>query len=250
MILNYRVQLDQIVQKAFSIFKFVREGIGDYIFPKNCFGCRQEGEYLCSACFNKIEYLNDLVCFLCHRIDFKNGICPDCAQSSCIDQIVVATAYTDNFVGRQVEGLKYDFVEELSEPLAKILIEQINRQNLAETVRRSMIVPIPLHRKRLIERGFNQAEALAKLIAMKYDNQVEIRLLRRSKETAQQAKLSRSERRENVQGAFMVEARKTMPETVILIDDVLTTGATFMEAAKCLKSAGVSKVICLAVCHG
>src|SRR3990167_3054854 len=108
--LSNSARLESVFQKAFNIFKFVREEIGDYLFPKNCFGCCKEGEYLCSACFNKVEYLNDLSCFLCHRTDIKNGVCLDCARSSCIDQIAVATAYTDNFVGRLVEGLKYDFV--------------------------------------------------------------------------------------------------------------------------------------------
>ena len=245
-----RVSLEIVFRKAFNLVRFAREEICDYIFPKICFGCRQEGEYLCSACFDKIEYLNNFSCFLCHRPNFVSGICFDCSKSSGIDQIIVATVYSENFVGRLVEGMKYDFIEELAAPLANILIKQISRRGLKNSFSQSVLVPIPLHKKRLLERGFNQAEELAKLVALKYDIQVDNGLLRRSRHTAQQAKLSRAERLENMQGAFCVNPEIKLPNTVILIDDVLTTGTTFVEAAKCLKAAGVSKIICLAVCHG
>ena len=245
-----RVSLEIVFRKAFNSVKFAREEICDYIFPKICFGCREEVGYLCSACFDKIKYLTDFSCFLCHRPNVVSGICADCSKQSGIDQIVVATAYTENFVSSLVEGLKYTFIEELAAPLANILIKQISRRGLKNSFSQSVLVPIPLHKKRLLERGFNQAEELAKLVALKYDIQVDTRLIQRSRATAQQAKLSRAERLENMQGAFCVNPEIKLPNTVILIDDVLTTGTTFVEAAKCLKSAGVSKIICLAVCHG
>ena len=224
------------------------EQLLDYIFPRECFGCEKEGEYLCSACFCQIEYLGDDNCFLCGK-SAERGICAECRVASQIDQIVVATKYTGTIAGRMIESFKFNFVEDLAEKIADILVSKIDQGHLEDIFREASLVPIPLFKKRLLERGFNQSVKIAKQLSPKY-NSVVVPLLARVKETKQQARLSREERFQNVKDVFKVKELAVIPRRVILVDDVLTTGATFVSATKALKSAGVSEVICLAVCHG
>ncbi|NQT50087.1 ComF family protein [Candidatus Kuenenbacteria bacterium] len=226
------------------------ENLLDYIFPKECADCGKEGEYLCSSCFNKIGFIEKFPCFVCNNGDHEIGICPECSSKTGIDQIIVATTYTDNLVGQMVEDFKYNYIESLKHTLAKILNQQIQNRELAGVFWNNVLLPIPLHKKRLIERGFNQAEELAKVLSLKYNCILEDGLILRVKNTDQQAKLNRQERFENLKQAFQFNLKKPVPGKVILIDDVLTTGVTFAEAAQTLKQAGVQKVVCVAVCHG
>lgn len=222
----------------------------DYVFPKKCFGCGREGEYLCSACFDKIEYIQKFPCFICNQGEHDTGVCPPCAAETAIDRIIVATTYSHNVVGALVEALKYNYIDELARVLARILQRQIKNKQLATCFFNQVLSPIPLHRKRLAERGFNQALLLAKALAMPYNCQIETALFSRVKYTAQQAKLSRNDRLENMRDAITFNLNRVAPAEVILLDDVLTTGATFAEAALAAKRAGVKKIICVAVCHG
>ena len=226
------------------------ESLCDYIFPKECFGCSKEGEYLCSACFDKIRLFDEFPCFICNEGVFEEGICPDCREKTGIDRIIVATRYKDNYAGELVEALKYDFLESTAEEIAGLLIAQIEKKELKNVFEGATIIAIPLHKKRFAERGFNQSALLAERLAMFYNCEVRGNLLLRQKNTMQQATLSREERQENVKDAFEVDPLIVIPEKVILIDDVLTTGSTFSQSAKVLKASGVKHVCCVAVCHG
>jgi competence protein ComFC len=236
--------------RKFNFFSNLWESVSDYIFPKECFGCSKEGEYLCSACFDKIRLFDEFPCFICNQGEFESGICPDCAQSTGIDRIIVATRYKDNFAGELVEALKYDFLESTAQSIAGLLIAQIEKKELQNVLSDAVIIPIPLHKKRFAERGFNQSALLAERLGMFYNCEVREDLLFRQKNTAQQAKLNREDRQENVKDAFSFEPSIIIPEKAILIDDVLTTGSTFSQSAQVLKASGVKQVCCLAVCHG
>ena len=237
--------------KSGNPLKYFWQNILDYVFPVACFGCGvEEEDYLCSSCFNKISYLADFPCFLCNSGNYPCGICPSCAKESALDRIFVATSYNDNIVGRLVEELKYNYLESTVAGLAQIVDNAIIRKKMRAIFTKTVFVPIPLHRKRFAERGFNQAELLARALAIKYNSEVRVDLLKRTKSTNQQAKLNRQQRIENVNDAFCLNLDATIPEKVILVDDVLTTGTTFREATRKLKAGGVHEVICLAICHG
>ncbi|MBI5077449.1 ComF family protein [Candidatus Falkowbacteria bacterium] len=225
------------------------ERIADYVFPRECFGCGKEGEYLCSACFDKIELVK-IHCFICGEKPSELGICLNCRAATKLDRVIVAAHYGDAVVREIVESFKFDYIKGLDVLLANILERRINRNYLAGAVSRSVLAPIPLHHKRLLARGFNQALELAKLIALKYNCEIAEGLVKRKKNTEQQSKLKREERLMNVKDAFSVNINAPVPRKVILIDDVLTTGATFSEVGKALKSSGVKEVWAMAVCHG
>jgi competence protein ComFC len=226
------------------------ENVLDYIFPKECYGCEREGEYLCSSCFDKVSFIENQPCYICNELGYENGICSKCRGESQIDKIIVATTYSENFVSRIVEQLKYNFIEDLAGILAKIIDKQIVDKDFVNDIYNVKIVPIPLHRKRYIERGFNQSEKIAKYLGEKYGGEIDEELLIRNKNTSQQAKLNRKERFENLSEAFGVRLGVEVPKKVVLVDDVLTTGVTFGEAVRVLKKSGVEEVVCVAVCHG
>ncbi len=232
------------------VFNKIWENALDCIFPKECYDCGKEGEYLCPSCFDNIQLIENFPCFFCNEPGHDRGVCSVCSAKTQIDRAIVAATYLNNLTGKLVEEFKYNFVEDLKNILVKILQRQIDRRQLAGVFWNHVLLPIPLHKKRLAERGFNQSAELAKGLRIKYNCTVDESLLKRAKNTSQQAKLNREQRLDNLQNAFVFNLKKQPPERVILLDDVLTTGATFCEAARVLKERGVKEVICLAICHG
>jgi ComF family protein len=131
-----------------------------------------------------------------------------------------------------IHHLKYSDRVSLAYPLGDILKECLDRQPFTGDV----VIPVPLHRSRERARGFNQAE----LLAVRLGLPVATKILRRRKNTPSQTGLSRSERKRNLAGAF--EVRERVKGTVIVVDDVYTTGATMDEIARTLKRAGAERV--------
>jgi ComF family protein len=133
--------------------------------------------------------------------------------------------------------LKYSDRVSLANPLGDILRDCLQREAFSG----NLVVPVPLHRSRERIRGFNQAELIAARLRLPVDN----RLLRRRKNTSSQTGLSRSERKRNLGGAF--DVRGQVKGTVIVVDDVYTTGSTLNEIARTLKRAGAQRVEVLTV---
>jgi len=221
----------------------------DCLFPKQCFVCQNEGEYLCSACFDKIELAQNK-CFICNKETQCQGICQSCQEQTAIDALIIATPYDNNVAGKIVEALKYNYLEETVQPLVDLLDKQIKLQELEPLIQNKVFVPIPLHKKRYLARGFNQSELLARALALKYKGIIRIDLIKRKRFTRQQAKLTRRERLDNIKEAFVLNGSMGRVKEIVLIDDVITTGGTMAEAARTLKQAGVEKIIAVAICHG
>ena len=134
-------------------------------------------------------------------------------------------------------------------PLEKLLKSYLG--GLIPFERISFIIPVPLHKKRLRERGFNQSEFIAGLIGNLYQIPVLSDLLTKTVPTLPQATLTKVERAKNIKGAFQVkESSYIQKGTVLLIDDVYTTGATVNECARVLKRAKAEQVYVFALAHG
>lgn len=223
----------------FSLAK-VKEFIFDLLFPKKCVSCQREGDFFCHKCQQKINFIQTQSCPFCNRISPLGRFCERCQRKykMALSGILVA-AHLEDPLREAIHTYKYQFVKELSYSLSQILISTL-RKNLPHKA--PILIPTPLHRRRKAWRGFNQAELLADLVGCEFGLPVLKRSLLRIKNTYPQIELKRQERKENVKGAFFYQGKDLKKETILLIDDVATTGATLNECAKELKKAGARAI--------
>lgn len=214
----------------------------DFLFPESCVGCGRHGQLLCPECRRSLPRIALPVCPRCGRPQMNGVLCPFCvARTSDIDG--VRSPFRFEGVARQaVHQFKYRNIRSLATPLAELMWEY----SLANPIPGDFLLPVPLHSKRLRERGYNQshllAVALGKLSGLPVLNGEVVR----QKYTPPQARTSSvEERRTNIDGAFACPA-SSYPRlkglSVILIDDVATSTATLDACATALKGAGVSSV--------
>jgi len=208
--------------------------IGGLFFPRICLNCNTrltDKTPLCPECTNKLVFLNQ------YMTDQTNKI---------YDEVYIGLKY-DRISRNLIHNLKYFERLSLAEFLISIIYEKIPDTFLANT---DYISPIPLHRVKLRARGFNQAELISKQLCH-ISGIIHLKdLLIRSRFTKTQTKLSSTKRIENVKNAFLINTSYDIKgKSVILVDDVFTTGSTANEAARALKNAGAAQVKVFATAH-
>ena len=225
----------------------VRAGL-DLLMPPQCLSCGiiVAGESgLCSACWEQVDFLGPPCCPRCgFPFEFEVGedvLCGSCLRTPPVfDRCRAAFRYDDNS-RKLVLDLKYGDRTYLAPALARLLYQAGRR--LAEEA--DMIVPVPLHRWRLLRRRFNQAALLATELGKLADKPVFNDAILRHRATPSQGGLTRKARQRNMRGAFRLrpDMRKRIAERrVLLVDDVLTTGATTDATVRCLLRGGASNV--------
>lgn len=223
----------------------------NFLFPIECLGCEAPDTYLCSECLDKTPKISLPFCFLCNTQGGAEGICERCRKDSPLDGIFAATLYSDTIIGQAIHALKFQYVESMAPVLSQVLIAELKKTSLLKKLQHTIILPLPLHRKRYRERGFNQSYLIAKSIAEALHGTVNCSALVRVAATLQQARLDRQERSVNIKGAFVVkDATVIAGKSVVIVDDVITTGVTMTEAALMLKQAGATAVYGIALAHG
>jgi ComF family protein len=166
---------------------------------------------------------------------------PAPALPSALDGVpIVAAGVYQSPLAPAIRRFKFEGRSELAPALARLLAARLAFFRLE----RALFVPVPLHRARLVERGYNQSALLARALARELGARANPRVLERTRATEQQAALARRARRENVRGAFGLRARAP-GEPVVLVDDVVTTGATARACVDALRTAG-SRVVLIA----
>ena len=211
----------------------------DLLFPQWCIGCGREGNYICDNCQQSLTRNLPPICPRCGKPQSDGMLCPACDDENLgIDGI--RSPFVFNGVIRQaVHELKYRNLRALAIPMAGLLYDYI----LENPVPGEVLVPVPLHRKRLRERGYNQSALLAKQLGKLTGIQVVDDCLIRDYHTPPQARTTNiEERRTNVVDAFSCSNRKLQGKSVILIDDVTTSGTTLNACAETLKKSGVVSV--------
>lgn len=225
----------------------------DTLFPIACFFCRKKNVWLCEECLNKISPLSFQLCPYCEKEITQNGfVCEKCKNIKLeknaplpLDALICAAKYKN--VSKFTHLFKYNFVSDLGAPLGKIIVKTLWKNNLPLP---DFIVPVPIHRRKLKWRGFNQAEILAQAVSQNltpgFILPVRSDILIRRKNTCAQMKIKKyQERLANIRDAFAILPKKEdliCDKKILLIDDVATTGATIFECAKILKSTGAKKV--------
>ena len=215
----------------------------DLIFPKVCLGCRREGQWLCPVCLEKISLTTVDVCPICKQPSENGLVCRQCRGQSFLDGLWVVADYDDWLVQDLIKALKYDYVAELAVELGRLVQKYFARA--APEREGTFLLPVPLHRRRLLERGFNQSELIAKSAGKFLQLPLAEPLLRRKKYLPAQAKLPRPARIVNIKSAFAYNEKFSQADrgmNLILVDDVYTTGATMQECASVLKKSGFDKV--------
>lgn len=149
----------------------------------------------------------------------------------------------DEWLQAVIHAYKYRYRPSLSQALGAMLALRLQNE-LTQEIPQALLVPVPLHRRRGRERGFNQSELLAQALAVAWKMEILPRALKRTRFTQQQATLTAIERQKNVAGAFAVnDTSHLQNRTILLVDDVFTTGATMNACAATLKAAGVTRVV-------
>lgn len=210
------------------------------VFPRRCLGCGIVGGFVCPLCNNKI-------------VTRAVNLCPICKISECQKQhsnlrrLWAVADYHDLHLATLITEIKYKYVVGLVEEFWRERIKDFCRRQ-PEAVTSKLFIPIPLHRQKLLRRGFNQSELIAKIFSQESSGVVNNRLLIRKINNPPQAELSGIDRLANVRGIFAVNYREladSWGREVVLIDDVYTTGSTALEAAAELSKFGFKKIDCL-----
>ena len=210
------------------------------LWPPHCLACGERGHGgrdLCLACTVALPW-NNVACPCCALpLPAPALACGRCLRrTSPLDAIHAAFVYA-----RPLDRLlpRFKFHGDLA---AGRLLAQLMADTCASLARPDTVIPVPLHRARLRHRGYDQALELAKALARALNLPLQGDALRRLRPTAPQSELSALARRRNVRDAFVVRDATALPAHVVLVDDVMTTGATLHAAAKALRRAGVRRV--------
>jgi len=197
----------------------------------------------CDTCEASLEILPSPVCRRCGLPLHGKERCPDCAKEVFLFTRASARFVYDGPIKNALHHLKYDNDLGIADILAGKLSDHL--QDLEWPI--DLVVPVPLGKERRKERGYNQSAMLAYPLAIKLGLKYSSRLLKRIRETGSQVDLTREERRKNVNGAFFVEKGLVEKKVVLVVDDIITTGATMQECARALLDAGAKEVYSLSI---
>ncbi|MDD3284798.1 MAG: phosphoribosyltransferase family protein [Patescibacteria group bacterium] len=201
----------------------------DILFPIECVGCGFPNFLICDKCFETIQ------------INSANYFSTDY-----VDEVHVCCSFHNRLLQRVIHLYKYQYIEDLSRYLSLLMISYFLQTT--NKILNPIIIPVPLHKKRLIERCFNQSYLIADNFCKRFDYVLKDDLIIRVKNTKQQAKLNKEQRIDNIKNSFCLLNKDFIQnKNFIIIDDIYTTGSTVSEIAKLLKTNGANKIWCIVI---
>lgn len=215
----------------------------DAIYPPACPLCDaplEAGQNLCAACAAQLPWISH-ACRQCGRaLESDSGaLCGRCLRRPpAYDGVFAPLAYKEP-VDRLIAEFKFRGRLSHALMLSKLMIEAADAHQRTPP---ELFLPVPLHPRRLRERGYNQAHELARLLGRHYSIKADPYSLKRERNTEAQMRLPARQRLRNVRGAFRLRRSRQLPESVAIVDDVMTTGATVNEIAMLLRRAGVTRI--------
>ncbi len=229
-----------------SVFSFVC----DLIFPSFCVSCKSEGSFVCDVCLSTLEVSGVFCCPVCHVANSHGDCCCDCSNRTPLARHVAMMPLTEkSLIHELIHLYKYQYVETLEQVFIALIQKFFTSPQFLLA---DYVVPVPLHPRRYVERGFNQSERIARLVS-EITHVPFLDPLKRTVNTVKQATLDKKDREQNVANAFRVSTKcldSIVGKRIVLIDDVYTTGSTLNECAKPLLQAGACEVSGWSIARG
>ena len=225
-------------KQIISLWQSWQRLFDDLIFPIHCIKCNKEGDWLCVECRRTVPIVPLQACPFCKMPTAYGITCEVDRKSHSLDGATVRGVYQDWVWQDIVKGWKFDGVVDLGKYATEMLCEAL--PHLPHGLYNPIVVSVPLTKRRQRWRGFNQAYTLASAVAGVIEGEIIDGVLR-IRDTRPQPGLGKTQRRQNVHGAFEVVG-DVRDRDCIIVDDLLTTGATMDEIARVLKQAGAKKV--------
>ncbi len=240
-----------------SYFKRIVNKIISLIYPPKCIFCNSimpigTDIEICNYCYGKIKFIKGKTCIICgQELDKRtlNNKCFDCRRSNYYFEHNISPCRYNSNIRQAIINLKFFGKKRYAKTLGQLMIKKLKENTEMPII--NIVTYVPLNNKKKIERGFNQAQLLAKELAGYTNCKTAKNLLIKTKATLPQEKLNKHQRLKNIKGVFKVKDKNIIKDKVILlVDDVYTTGATVNECAKVLKTAGACKVYVITVAIG
>ncbi len=225
----------------------------DFLFSPTCLLCQKQGAFICSTCQKDLAPLKRQICPYCAKPSLTGEVHKNCRRGYFLDGLVSTFSYHSPF--REIIA-KIKFEPYLFSALGELTMNALicldgddRFLSFKKFIDKEdpVVIPIPLHKSKFRQRGFNQAQIIGKKITDYYNLALEEKLLLREKPTRPQFDLAEKERRQNIKEAFLISKRRfdncsVQLPSVLLVDDIWTTGATMKEATRVLKKVGIPKV--------
>lgn len=214
----------------------------DLLFPKYCIICQKLGwNYFCLNCLRKVKLESNIYCpkHHCKRVTGKGNYCVEHRrQSRALTGVLALSSYKNKVIKELIHFLKYEGVKELATEINKLDLSKIGEQIVSK---KSILISVPLYRKRENQRGYNQSFEIAQVFSENFKIPIQNNLVKRVRNTKSQMQIEHDEEREaNIENAFELVDDKTKllkNKTIYLVDDVMTSGATLQEMAAELRTA-------------
>ena len=229
--------VDTGVRPIYRLYQHLWSGL-DWLFPPTCGGCNALGSRWCQDCQDNTQHIIPPYCRICGIPLDVPGVCPRCGSLPPPYTALRSWASFEGPLKNALHRLKYRRDIGLGETLARPLRALLGTLDWEI----ESIVPVPLGKGRMAERGYNQVTFLALPLALSMGLPYRPGALHRVRETRSQVGLSAAERRENVRGVFQANPDQVRGRIVLVVDDVATTGATVNSAASALLAAGAARV--------
>ena len=211
----------------------------DLLFPQWCVGCGKEGNFLCHSCYQALPKITPPICPRCGKPQHDGISCSSCISWQAEIDGVRSPFRFEGVIRQAIHQLKYRNLRALAPLLAKLLSEYLTTNPIPGEI----LVPVPLHKRKLRERGYNQSQLLARELGKLITLPVVDDCLIRQQYAPPQARTSNvEERRRNVANTFICRDNRLQDKQVLLIDDVATSGATLNACASALKAAGATSL--------
>ena len=236
-----------------NLFRIFYEALLDLIYPRRCPVCDKAvkpfGNLICEECEKKVKYIRAPFCGKCGKElkDKRAFYCHDCARRKHeYDRGMALFSYPD--LAESIYRFKYAGRQEYAAYYGERMARVLGKKILA--LHPEALVPVPIHTARRRARGYNQAEVLAKELGARLDIPVDTKLIKRVRNTRAMKDLSAAERQNNLKKAFKICRNDVKLDTIIIIDDIYTTGSTIDAMAELFRRSGVRHIYFAALAIG